>query len=152
MRFQRSAIGWVGLLAAMSFTLSAWDQGASDQAAEVEKLDRELSAVGVRGDVDASSRLIADTAIFVSATGKTTTKAENLAFVKSADYKLESETFDEIHSKQFGDTVVLWGRVTSQVTYKQKPIRRTRNFTDVWQKHNSNWQQVFTRETPVVEP
>lgn len=152
MRFQKGALAAVVLFVAMIFALSAWNQTASDQAAEAERLDRELSAAGVRGDLDASSRLIADTAIFVSASGKTTTKADNLAFMKSADYKLESENFDDIHSKQFGDTVVLWGRATDQGTYKQKPVRDTFNFTDVWQKRNGSWQQVFTRATPIVTP
>ncbi len=152
MRFQTGILAAFGLLAVMSDAPSAWKPPASDQAAEVEKLDRELSAAGVRGDLDASSRLIADAAIFVDESGKTRTKADNLAFMKSADYKLESENFDAIHSKQFGDTVVLWGRVTSEGVYKQKPVRDTFNFTDVWQRHNGTWQQVFTRATPVGKP
>jgi ketosteroid isomerase-like protein len=136
----------------MTHAPSAWKQPAPDQAAEVEKLDRELSAAGVRGDLDASTRLIADAAIFVHVSGKTTTKADNLALMKSADYKLESETFEDIHSKQFGDTVVLWGRVTAKGMYKHKPFRDTFNFTDVWQSRNTKWQQVFTRATPVGKP
>ena len=57
--------------------------------------------------------VLADNAIFVDElreSGKTTTKADLLAFMRSADYKPESETFDDIHSKQFGDTVVLGSR------------------------------------------
>src|SRR5262249_9246153 len=107
-----------GLFAALIFTLSAWNQTASDQAAEVKRLDREL-----RGDLETSSQLIGDAAIFVSASGKTTTKADNLAFMKSADYKLESENFDDIHSKQFGDTVVLWGRKTYQEAQDIRKLR-----------------------------
>jgi ketosteroid isomerase-like protein len=155
MRFQVSALAVLGLSAVLSHASSAWKLPDSDQAADVEKLDRELSAAGVRGDLDASSRLIADQAIFVydlHESGKTSTKADNLAFMKSADYKLKSETFDDIHSKQFGDTVVLWGRVTAQGTYKEKPFLDHFNFTDVWQKHNRKWQQVFTRATPVGNP
>ena len=152
MRFQTGTLAAFGLLAVMSPAPSAWKPQASDQAAAVEKLDRELSAAGVRGDLDASSRLIADAAIFVDVSGETTTKADNLALMKSADYKLESENFDAIHSKQFGDSVVLWGRVTAQGSFKQKPFHRTFDFTDVWQKNNGNWQQVFTRATPVGKP
>jgi ketosteroid isomerase-like protein len=152
MRFHTSTLAAFGLLAAMSHAPSAGKPPASDQAAEVEKLDRELSAAGVRGDLDATSRLIADAAIFADESGKTATKADILALTKSADYKLESENFDEIHSKQFGDTVVLWGRVTVQGIYKQKPFRHTYNFTDVWQRHDGNWQQVFTRATGVGKP
>lgn len=151
MRFQAAAFPALALLAGIALTPSAGQQPPSEQAAQVEKLDRELSAAGVRGDVDATAKLIADAAVFVYVTGKTTTKADQLAFMKSPDFKLESENIDEIHSKQFGDTVVLWGHVTSQGMYKQKPFHDTFNFTDVWQNHNGNWQQVFTRATPVVE-
>jgi ketosteroid isomerase-like protein len=151
MRFQ-GALATLGLLAVMTHAPSAWQQPASDQAAEVEKLDRELSAAGVRGDLDASSRLIADASIFVDESGKTATKADMLALWKSADYKLESENFDDIHSKQFGDTVVLWGRVTARGTYKQKAFDYTANFTDVWQRVNGRWQQAFTRGTPAHKP
>ena len=152
MRFQAGALATLGLLAVMTHAPSAGQQPASDQAAEVEKLDRELSAAGVRGDVDATARLVADAAVFVHESGKTTTKADLLAFMKSADYKLESENFDDIHSSQFGDTVVVWGRVTSQATYKQKAVHSTFDFTDVWQRNNGHWQQVFTRATPAGKP
>jgi ketosteroid isomerase-like protein len=155
MRFHASTLVVLGLSAVLSHAPWTWKTAASDEAAEVEKLDRELSAAGVRGDLDSTSRLIADQAIFVSdvrESGQTTTKADLLAFMKSADYTPKSETFDDIHSKQFGDTVVLWGRVTTEGTYKEKPYRSNFNFTDVWQKHNGKWQQVFTRATPVAKP
>lgn len=149
MRFLAGTLATLGLLAGIVHKPSAWRQPPSDQTAEVEKLDRELSAAGVRGDVEATARLIADAAIFVDLRGEITTKADNLADMKSPDFKLESENIDDLHSKQFGDTVVLWGRVTSQGTYQQKPFHHTVYFTDVWQNHNGNWQQVFTRATPV---
>ena len=152
MRFRTGTLAAFGLLAVMSHAPSAWKPPVADESAEVEKLDRELSAAGVRGDMDASKRLIADAAIFVIESGKVKTKADNLALMTSADYKLDSETFDDIHSKQFGDSVVLWGRVTAQGLYKQKPFHDSFNFTDVWQKHEGNWQQVFTRATPVTNP
>ncbi len=154
MRFQTGTLATLGLLAVVGPAPSAWQApgSASDQTAEVEKLDRELSAAGVRNDLEASSRLVADAAVFVEESGETTTKADLLAGMKSADYKLESENIEAIHSKQFGDTVILWGRVTSQGIYKQKPFRRTLNFTDVWQRHNGKWQQVFTRATAVGKP
>src|SRR5258708_37297778 len=104
MRFQAGALATLGLLAVMTHAPSAGQQPASDQAAEVEKLDRELSAAGVRGDLDTSSRLVADHAIFVDdvqESSKTRTKADLLAFMKSPDYTPKSETFDDIHSKQF---------------------------------------------------
>lgn len=155
MHFRASALVILSLSVVLSNAPSVSQTTDSDEAAKVEKLDRDLSAAGVRGDLDTSSRLIADNAIFVDElreSGKTTTKADLLAFMRSADYKPESETFDDIHSKQFGDTVVLWGRVTTQGTYKEKPVRHNFNFTDVWQKLDGKWQQVFTRATPVGKP
>jgi len=119
MRFQASALAVLGLSAVLSHAPWAWKTAASDEGAEVEKLDRDLSAAGVRGDLDTTSRIIDDQAIFVSdvrESGQTTTKADLLAFMRSTDYTPKSETFDDIHSKQFGDAVVLWGRVTTQGT------------------------------------
>ena len=47
MRFQAGALATLSLFAVMTYTPSASQQPASDQAAaEVEKLDRELSAAG----------------------------------------------------------------------------------------------------------
>ena len=155
MRFQASALAVLAVSAVLSQAPSASKAAVSDETAAVEKLDRDLSAAGVRGDLEASSRLVADEAIFVDevhTSGKTTTKTDLLAFMKSTDYKPISETFDDLHSKQFGDTVVLWGRVTTQGTYKEKPVHSNFTFTDVWQKHNGNWQQVFTRATRVSKP
>jgi ketosteroid isomerase-like protein len=155
MRVYASALAVLGLSAVLSHAPAAWKTVASDEAGEVENLDRDLSAAGVRGDLDTTSRLIADQAIFVDEvhkSGKTTTKADLLAFMRSGDYSPKSETFDDMHSKQFGDTVVLWGRVTTQGTYKEKAVSSNFNFTDVWQKHEGRWQQVFTRATPVGKP
>ncbi|HEX9112665.1 MAG TPA: nuclear transport factor 2 family protein [Terriglobales bacterium] len=138
---QASALAVLGRLAVLSHASPGGKPPDSDEAAEVERLDREFSAAGVRGDVDATARLLADEAIFVDelhASGKTTTKADNLAFMKLPDYKQESETFDEIHAKQFGDTVVLWGPVTSQATYKNKPVRDNFDFTDVRQNRDGD--------------
>ncbi len=91
MRFQVPALAALTLLAGIALTLSAGQQLPADQTAQVEKLDRELSAAGVRGDVDTTAKLIADPAVFVMLSGKTTTKADELAFMKSPDFKLESE-------------------------------------------------------------
>src|SRR5215471_14900004 len=101
MRFLARVLAVVGLSGVLSYGYFGGKLPVSDQAAEVEKLDRELSAAGVRNDLDASSQLIADEAIFVEdlhGSTKTTTKADNLDFMKSADYKLKSETFDDLHS------------------------------------------------------
>jgi hypothetical protein len=77
MHFQASALGVLGRLAVLSHASPGGKPPDSDEAAEGEKLDRGLSAAGVRGDLDASARLVADQAIFVDdlhASGKTTTK------------------------------------------------------------------------------
>src|SRR5260370_7696742 len=100
MDFQAGALATLGLSAVMTHTPSAGQQPASDQTAEVEKLDRELSAAGVRGDVDATARLVADAAVFVRESGKTTTKADLLAALKSPDSNLESAHFHDLHPTQ----------------------------------------------------
>ena len=51
MRFQASALAVLGLSAVLSHAPSAWKPPVSDEAAKVEKLDRDLSAAGVRGDL-----------------------------------------------------------------------------------------------------
>jgi len=79
MRFLAAGFAAVILLAGIAHTPSL-GKPPSDQSAEVEKLDRELSAAGVRGDVEATARLVADAAIFVDESGKTRTKADELAF------------------------------------------------------------------------
>jgi hypothetical protein len=62
MRFQTGTLATLGLLAVMGHAPSAWQSpaSASDQTAEVAKLDRALSAAGVRNDLETSSRLVAD--------------------------------------------------------------------------------------------
>ncbi len=56
MRFQASTLAVLGLSAVLSHAPSVWKLPNSDEAAEVEKLDRDLSAAGVRGDLDATRR------------------------------------------------------------------------------------------------
>ena len=81
-----------------------------------------------------------------------TGKAEELASADSSDIRNETDYIDNIDSRRFGDTVVLWGRTTAHFTRERRRLALSYNFTDVWQKRPAGWQQVFSVAHNVVEP
>ena len=125
--------------------------GSAPRAPEVEELDRQLSASGPEDKWAAFKRLVADDCVFVAG-NSVTSKAEELASADSSELRDETDYIDSIDSRRFGDTVVLWGRTTAHFTRERKRLALTYNFTDVWQKRPTGWQQVFSAAHNVVEP
>src|SRR5205823_5542597 len=125
--------------------------GAASRAPEVEELDRQLSASGPEDKWAAFMRLVSDDCVFVAG-NSVTGKAEELASADSSDIRNETDYIDNIDSRRFGDTVVLWGRTTAHFTRERRRLALTYNFTDVWQKRPAGWQQVFSVAHNVVEP
>jgi hypothetical protein len=125
--------------------------GAAQRAPEVEELDRQLSASGPDDNWATFKRLVADDCVFVAG-NSVTGKAEELESSNSSDIRDETDYIDSIDSRRFGDTVVLWGRTTAHFTRERRRLALSYNFTDVWQKRPSGWQQVYTIAQNIVQP
>jgi ketosteroid isomerase-like protein len=120
--------------------------------AEKELMDVEnhWAEATVKGDVQALERLYADEYLAIDPAGATFTKAQDIANVKSGNFKLETFKLDELKVRLHGEVAVVTGRNTIKATYMGKDISGAYRFTDVFVKRGGRWQVLTTQGTLVA--
>jgi ketosteroid isomerase-like protein len=120
--------------------------------AEKELMDVEnhWAEATVKGDVQALERLYADEYLAIDPAGATFTKAQDIANVKSGNFKLATFKLDELKVRLHGEVAVVTGRNTIKATYMGKDISGAYRFTDVFVKRGGRWQVLTTQGTLVA--
>jgi ketosteroid isomerase-like protein len=120
--------------------------------AEKELMDVEnhWAEATVKGDVQALERLYADEYLAIDPAGATFTKAQDIANVKSGNFKLVTFKLDELKVRLHGEVAVVTGRNTIKATYMGKDISGAYRFTDVFVKRGGRWQVLTTQGTLVA--
>lgn len=125
--------------------LPAWTQSAVNVAkaeVELEKLNREYDEALVRGNVDTLDRLYAEEFVYTTFDGSVRTKAEQLAFTRSGDLKLESGKSDDVRIRVYGSTAVMTGRFRAKGTFKGTRLEVKERYTAVWVRRKGRWRLV----------
>ncbi len=104
----------------------------------------------VKGDVQALERLYTDEYLAIDPAGATYTKAQDIANVKSGNFKLATFKLDEVKVRVHGEVAVVTGRNTIKATYMGKDISGAYRFTDVFVKRAGRWQVLTTQGTAVA--
>lgn len=117
---------------------------------EIEKVSAEWEEAIVANDAEAIGRFMADDWVIVGDTG-VTTKNDFLAVVASGD--LTHDTFKgEIHSvKQYGDAVVVTGRVRNSGDWQGYKFTSDEWTTDVFVLRDGRWRCVHSQITAVKQ-
>lgn len=141
---------------ATSSATTAATAAASRPAENVEQaiaqLEREWVEAGVKGDIAALDRILADDWLMTSWDNQTVPKAQSLEEVKSGAYKPESINLDNIKVRAFGDVAVVTLSQTEKSKYKGQDSSGHYLYTDVWVKRNGKWQVVATHGSKVAQP
>jgi ketosteroid isomerase-like protein len=123
--------------------------GAIEQ--QIKDLEKQWADAVVKQDAVALERIVADDIVEVDPTGQVQTKAQDLADVKSGEYKLESFSFGDMKVRVFGNVAVVNGPYAIKGTYKGKDISGEGRFTDVFVKRQGRWQCVSTQSTRITK-
>lgn len=117
---------------------------------EIEKVSAEWEAAMIANDAEAIGRFMADEWVIVGETG-TTTKNDFLAVVASGD--LTHDTFKgEIHAvRQYGDGVVVTGRVRNSGDWRGYKFTADEWTTDVFVRQDGRWLCVHSHITAVKQ-
>jgi ketosteroid isomerase-like protein len=132
------------LAAALLLTIAPVALGQASTKAEQElyTANREYDQALVRGDAVALDRLYADEFIYTTPDGEVRDKAQQLAFTRSGDLRLESGQSDEVRVRVYGNTAVMIGRFTATGKFRDKKIDIRERYTAVWVKRDGRWRLV----------
>ena len=118
----------------------------------IRQLEKERSQASLRGDITALERIIAEDFNAVGSSGAIRNKAQWLADHKSGVLKVESQTFDNVNVRVYGDAAVVTGLTTQKGQDRGKDISGQFRFTRVYVKRNGQWQIVATHNSRAVQP
>jgi ketosteroid isomerase-like protein len=147
---------WTLVLAALTLVALAPPlvRAQAPVVAEKELIDLEnhWGEVTVKSDVPALERLYADEYLAIDPAGATFTKAQDIANVKSGNFKLAAFKLDDVKVQVKGEMGVVTGRNTIKATYMGKDISGSYRFTDVFVKRAGRWQAISTQATAIAPP
>ncbi len=115
------------------------------------QLERDWCNASLKNDVDWLTRVLADDASFVTATGQRQNKAQVLADFKAEQTK--TCQVDQMQVRAYGDTAVVTGRWRITGTdAKGKPFPTPESmFTDTFVRLNGQWQCVASHSSAVTK-
>ena len=93
--------------------------------------------------------IFADTFILTTSDGKTRTRAEVLAQVKSGEIKYETSKVDDMKVYVYGDAAVVNGRWKAKFVEKGKAVDTTERFTDTYIRQNGQWRCVASQGSTI---
>jgi ketosteroid isomerase-like protein len=111
------------------------------------QMEKDWTEAGIKKDAATMDRILADDWVAFAFDGKTLTKAEAIADLKSGASTSQSVTLGEMKVRVFGDTAVVTGSDTEKSTYKGKDSSGHYVWTDVFVKRNGKWQAAASQST-----
>lgn len=126
----------------------------SSVEAELMQLERDIGQANINRDKTFFERIEADEFIYTDSGGGITTKAQDVASLDKpiGEFKLVSYEVDEMKVKVYGDTAVVWGRVTTTLKGKDREVVNKSRFTDTFVKREGRWQLVAGHSSRIREP
>lgn len=132
----------ISLLASAGMLLAGFGMTAyADDKADLIARDKAWGAAGVKGDVEAVGKLLADNLVSVSDQGVTDKKGE-LAATEPVPAGTKYEPMDYTVSFLDKDTAVMTHRTMGPDAHYSM---------HVWSRKNGQWQVVATSTTPVAK-
>ena len=137
-----------GLVAAV--VLPVFGQVKADSSSVEQSLlqmERDWAQTGVKKDIAGADKIMADDWVAIGFDGKTVTKAEVLADMKSGASTAQSVELGPMKVRIFGNTAVVTGSDTEKSTYKGKDSSGKYVWTDVWVMRKGHWQAAASQST-----
>jgi uncharacterized protein (TIGR02246 family) len=138
------------VLLVFALTAAAFGQGAETGQAkggnveeQIKALQTEILQAQMKGDIGTMEKLYADNAMIIHSDGVRSTKAQELANIKSGSQKYSSATLENQTIRIYGDTAVVNNFSSSKATVGGKPVIGKTNATRVWVKQKGTWKLVL---------
>ena len=139
-----------GLLAALVlpvFGVARADAPSVEQ--NLMQMERDWTQAGLKKDAASLDKIIADDWVAIGFDGKTVTKAEVMADLKSGASAAQTVELGAMKVRVFGNTAVVTGSDTEKSTYKGKDSSGKYVWTDVFVMRQGRWQAAASQSTKV---
>jgi ketosteroid isomerase-like protein len=132
--------------------LSFFGQAQADTTSVQQTLmqmERDWGQAAAKNDTTAVDKLVADDWVAIDFEGKSISKAESMADMKSGASTTQSYEMGPMKVRVFGNTAVVTGSDTEKSTYKGKDSSGKYVWTDVWVMRDGRWQAVASQSVKV---
>ena len=131
----------------------AWARGSYNKVnveEEIRTLQAQELQARLKGDTSFFEKYYADAATIIHNDGTVSTKAQEIANLKSGSQKYESISVNEQKIHTYGDTAVVNSESSVKATTSGKPNSGDVRTTRVWVKQQGNWKVVLYQITRVA--
>jgi len=109
------------------------------------QMERDWVQASLKKDTAVMEKMLADDWAGIDFSGKTVTKAQAIADLKSGAAATQSVDLGDMKVRVFGNTAVVTGSDTEKSTYKGKDSSGKYVWTDVFANRNGRWQAVASQ-------
>jgi len=113
------------------------------------QMERDWGQAAAKNDTAGLDKFVADDWVGIDFEGKSITKAEALADMKSGVSTTQSYEMGPMKVRVLGNTAVVTGSDTEKSTYKGKDSSGRYVWTDVWVMRDGRWQAVASQSVKV---
>lgn len=125
-------------------------QDRPGDAAEVERVERELVAAIARTDLVTYDRIVADDYVAYTVSGQESTKPEIMASYRTGKRRYVSLSISDVKVRVFGETAILTARTSgTKVEDGGKPEPNTVRYFRVFTRRGGQWRAVMQMVTPL---
>ena len=124
-------------------------KGGGNAEEQIKTLADQFNKAYAKADTGFMEKYFADEFTAIHSDGKLSTKAQEIANIKSSSLKWDSVDVHERKIHAYGDTAVVIGLASSKGTLGGKPYTGDYRTTEIWVKHNGNWKIVAFQSTRV---
>jgi len=129
----------------------AWSQGGNAEQQIKELVDQHIAAL-MKEDTNSLEKLLADDCTIIRGDGSFSTKAQEIANVKSGSLKTASTDIQDLKIRVYGNTAVATMLVFFKgTTPSGSPVNSNVRNTRVWVKQQGNWKLVSFQATRVSQ-
>jgi ketosteroid isomerase-like protein len=120
---------------------------SDSKAQEIEKVERARFQAWLQKDLPALNKVIADDVVYCHSTGVCQNKAELIDFITGGASLYRALDLLQIESKQYGDTIVVNGKLDMKVESGGKVQQFQAIYTDMYVTRDGRWQLVRWQST-----
>jgi ketosteroid isomerase-like protein len=137
-------------IALVSFGQATSSVASASVEQTLMQLERDWTQASLKKDIAALDKIVADDWVNIDFQGRTVTKAQTLANLKSGLPATQAAGLGEMKVRVFGDSAIVTGSDTEKSSDKGKDVIDKYLWTDVFVKRNGRWQAVASQSTKVA--
>jgi uncharacterized protein (TIGR02246 family) len=120
---------------------------AGAQEHPAEKADRARFEAMIKADTAGLTDLLSADLTYVHSSGVLESRDEYVEAIRSGKYKYKKVDLEDVKVRAYGDTALVSGKATIDVTSSGNDVHSVLRFLDVWVKQDGKWRMAAWQST-----